>query len=99
MRIPFAKLWSLFALGAAICAVAPAAHAQQVLVAHGTFTPDPTLGRQATLAVSGGVRLEGGFLGCADSDVAPPIPPTILSGDLLQNDVPGVPATLADKRS
>lgn len=73
-------------------ALAAAGGSAEIWVASGTHLPGPGGDRNATFAMASGVALYGGFAGTETSreERDPLVHETVLSGDLLQNDTPGV---------
>ncbi|QDV07972.1 Chlamydia polymorphic membrane protein (Chlamydia_PMP) [Planctomycetes bacterium Poly30] len=79
------------ALNAALAAAGslPGSSSTKVFVAEGTYTPSDTLDRSASFVISGTVLLFGGFRGDEPTEFFRPargFAPTILSGDLQQDD-------------
>lgn len=72
-------------------ALAAAQAGDEIWVAEGTYTPAAPGGNQAsTFLIDKNLKLYGGFAGseCTLSERSPALHPTVLSGDLLGDDVP-----------
>ncbi len=73
-------------------AIATASPGQQIFAAQGTYYPTQTMDREAAFLLPGGVELYGGFVGneATPEDRFPfDVFPSVLSGDLLQDDLGG----------
>lgn len=73
-------------------ALSNASPGDEIWVAAGTYTPDPSVyGRNASFILAGGVALYGGFVGDDEGDIDERdyfVNETILSGDLDEDDTP-----------
>ncbi|MEM7228894.1 MAG: M43 family zinc metalloprotease, partial [Planctomycetota bacterium] len=66
---------------------------REIWIAHGVYRPDGgSLDRTRSFEVSAGLQLVGGFLGDEQQkdERQDDVPPTILCGDLLDNDIPSL---------